>query len=180
MEPIFSLSYPEYRVALELQRYFHRKDGYSVYVPLSRQEKGVDLILSHRTKGKTKSITIQVKASRTYLEKKFKFFTWFNTFDVPEEADYVFLFSLYPTHSEQKLSKSFSQWAPVIMVFSYSEMKKFIGSVKTRVGKPDRMFGYGFNDDKKITLTRGDMHRKNKNYSKHLLLNQISKIKKSL
>jgi hypothetical protein len=178
MEPIFTLSYSEFRVAQELRKEFPSKDGYSVYVPLSRQEKGVDLILSHRSKGKTKTITIQIKASRTYQEKKFN--TWFNTFDVPEEADYVFLFAVYPLDPVQKSRKSSSRWASVIMVFTNSDKKKFIKSVKTTSGKPDRMFGYGFDDDKKIKQTRGDRHRKSKDYSKHLLIHQISNIKKSL
>jgi hypothetical protein len=68
MEPVFTLQWPEFVIAQRLQTLLPRKDGYSVLVPLSRQEKGIDLAVLHRTgTGTSVTTTIQVKASRTYL-----------------------------------------------------------------------------------------------------------------
>ena len=67
MEPVFTLQWPEFVVAQKLQDMLG-KDSYSVLIPLSRQEKGIDLAVLHQsTTGKSKTLTIQVKASRTYL-----------------------------------------------------------------------------------------------------------------
>jgi hypothetical protein len=104
MEPVFTLQWPEFVVAQRLQSLLPRKDGYSVLIPLSRQEEGVDLAVLHRSSNKrSKTITIQVKASRTYLPPapkrkdtiRFRFYTWFNHFDVPDRADFVILFGMY-------------------------------------------------------------------------------------
>lgn len=68
MEPVFTLQWPEFVIAQRLQSLLPRKDGYSVLVPLSRQEKGIDLAMLHRTgTGTSVTTTIQVKAPRTYL-----------------------------------------------------------------------------------------------------------------
>lgn len=69
MEPVFTLPYSEYAVANRLNDLFKTKDGYSLYVPASRQEEGVDLLLTSRNQGVTTTATIQVKASRTYTPK---------------------------------------------------------------------------------------------------------------
>jgi hypothetical protein len=68
MEPVFTLQWPEFVVAERLRKLLPAKNGYSVLIPLSRQEKGIDLVLLRRNKsGQSFVITIQVKASRTYL-----------------------------------------------------------------------------------------------------------------
>jgi hypothetical protein len=67
MDPVFTLQWPEYVVCERLQKLCPRSEGYSTYIPVSRQEKGVDLTLLHRSSGKRRAITIQVKASRTYM-----------------------------------------------------------------------------------------------------------------
>jgi len=46
MEPILTLPYSEWLVAEKLMRLLPPKEGYSVYAPLSRQEKGVDLLVT--------------------------------------------------------------------------------------------------------------------------------------
>ena len=104
MEPVFTLQWPEFVVAERLQDLLPRKDGYSVLIPLSRQEKGIDLVVLRRSKsGQSFALTIQVKASRTYLPIapkrkntiRYKYYTWFNRFDVPDRADFVILFGMY-------------------------------------------------------------------------------------
>lgn len=42
MEPVSALPYSEYAVVNEFNRHFGKQDGFSIYVPASRQEKGVD------------------------------------------------------------------------------------------------------------------------------------------
>jgi len=66
MEPIFTLPYSEYVVAQRLATVLHSAQGFSLHAPLSRQEKGVDLVVTLRTGGLTRAATLQVKASRTY------------------------------------------------------------------------------------------------------------------
>jgi hypothetical protein len=142
MEPVFTLSYSEYCVANHLQDFFKRKDGFSLFVPYSRQEKGVDLLLAKRKVVGTTSVAIQVKASRTYSPKprksgrgkQFRYYTWFNTFDVPKEADYVFLVGLYPPEEERTSKCAPSWWSAVILAFSQADMMKFMENVKTRKG----------------------------------------------
>lgn len=104
MEPVFTLQWPEFVVAQRLQSLLPRKDGYSVLIPLSRQEEGIDLAVLHRSDNeRSETITIQVKASRTYLLPapkrkdtiRFRFYTWFNHFDVPDRADFGTLFGMY-------------------------------------------------------------------------------------
>ena len=53
MEPIVTLPYSEWLVAEQLMKQLPARQGYSVYAPLSRQEKGVDLLVTRRATGKT-------------------------------------------------------------------------------------------------------------------------------
>ena len=188
MDPVFTIPYSEYSVALQLQDYFKSKDGFSLFIPMSRQEKGIDLILAKRQDKHTVSITIQVKASRTYSPKpsklgnnqRYRYFTWFNNFDVPKEADYIFLAGLYPPEEGRTKKNASSWWSTVILVFTQEEMISFIKNINTRKGTKDKMFGFGFNVPTKIIQTRGDMNRGFKDYSNNLLLNQIETIKSRL
>jgi hypothetical protein len=68
MDPIFTLQWPEFVVAEKLQKLLPRKDGYSILISLSRQEKGLDLAVLKKTDSNKSSVTtIQVKASRVFL-----------------------------------------------------------------------------------------------------------------
>ena len=104
MEPIFILPYPEFAVANELQRHFKPKNGYSVLIPLSRQQKGYDLILYNKKSGR--SITFQIKNSRAWTKRppkregkkpRLQVSSWFNKFNYESDlADYYVLFMPYP------------------------------------------------------------------------------------
>ena len=182
MDPVFTLPYPEYAVANKLSAHFKRSSGYSIYIPISRQEKGVDLLLTKRELDANHSLTIQVKSSTTHSPKTpkskennpYNYYTWFNTFSVPKEADLFTLIALYPPDLGRTRKKSSSWWSAVILVFLYEEMLEFINNVKTKSGKPDRMFGFGFDDLKEIVLTRGGERN---NYSNYLLDNRIDMIR---
>lgn len=186
MEPVFTLQWPEFVVAQRLQKLLPRKDGYSVLIPLSRQE-GIDLAVLHRNiADKSKTVTIQVKASRTYLSDppkrketiRFQFYTWFNRFDVPDRADFVILFGMYAPDLGRTRPVSAKWYKDCSMLFTRDEMRTFLANCKTVGGKSDRMFGFGFNDMSRIILTRGDMNRTRRDFVDHLLEHQISILKK--
>ena len=125
-------------------------------------------------------MTIQVKASRTYLHQppkqkdtiRFQFNTWFNQFAVPERADYVILFGMYAPDLGKATKVSATWYKDCSLIFTRQEMRQLMADCKTVGGKPDRMFGFGFNDLSKIILTRGDMNRSGKDFSTYLLEHQ--------
>lgn len=62
MDPVFTLPWTEFSMANALSKSFKKKDGYSLLVPLSREEKGIDLVLLRKdSNGKSKAVTLQVK-----------------------------------------------------------------------------------------------------------------------
>ena len=61
MDPVFTLQWPEFLLANQLQTLLPKKEGYSVFVPVSRQEKAVDLAILRKRGGSHKTITIQIK-----------------------------------------------------------------------------------------------------------------------
>lgn len=182
MDPVFTLQWPEFIVAQRLQSLLPRKDGYSILVPLSRQEKGIDLALLHQSdKHKSKTVTIQVKASRTYSHPppkrkdtiRFQFYTWFKRFDVPDRADFVILIGMYAPDLGKTTRVSAKRFQDCSLLFTREEMRTLIEDCKTVRWKPDRMFGFGFNDLSKIILTRGDMNRSGQDFAEYLLERRI-------
>jgi len=169
MDPVFTLPYPEYVVAGELAKLLPKARGYSVNLPLSRQQQGFDLLVY--SFGSRKAATIQIKSSRAYPQRppkresirpRFRYTFWFNNFKHKKgAADFYFLFGLYPLPSspDKRLNRSrkpgeWSDWK--ILVFSDSEMKNFLHSVSSKSGKSDRFFAFGFNEKSpEIILTRG-------------------------
>lgn len=189
MDPVFTLQWPEFIVAERLRNLLRAKDGYSVLIPLSRQEKGIDLVLLRRNKaGRSFALTVQVKASRTYLPPapkrettiRYKYYTWFNRFDVPDRADFVILFGMYAPDLSRTLRVSATWYRDCSLLFTKEEMFHFLKDCKTIKGKPDRMFGFGFNDLSSIILTRGDRNRSQNDFSDYLLDKRIHEIKKRL
>ncbi|MCE4555244.1 hypothetical protein [Pelomonas cellulosilytica] len=166
MDAVFTLPWPELVVAGRLQELFRKKDGYSVFIPTARQEKGVDLaLLRKRPEGASRVATIQVKASRTYIPnppvrpttERFKYYTWFNRFLVPDDADFFMLVGFYPRDlADTDRGKTPERYREVILLLNNSEMREVIkGCVTVRESKEDRYFGFGFDDTSKIVQTRG-------------------------
>ena len=150
MEPIFSLPYSEFAVMQELSRYFKKDQGFSAYVPTSRQQKGVDfLIHSQKT---NKCARFQVKASQSYPRQVYKnqpyrHSLWFSNFlgkYVDGFCDFYCLFGLYPPGdlSSGQIDANKGVWQPLLLCLTDSEMKEFLQSVKTKKEpkKPDRFF----------------------------------------
>jgi hypothetical protein len=154
-------------------------------VPLSRQEKGVDLILAERVRGRTRTAAIQVKSSRTYSRRgprtratrPFSYYTWFNRFDTPSNADFVLLVAVYPSDVARSSRKLATWWSPLVMVFSTEEMRSFLKSVRTVGGKPDRQFGFGFDLPSAVFQTRGDQRREYQDFSSHILEKRARRIR---
>jgi hypothetical protein len=130
-----------------------------------------------------KSVTIQVKSSRTWpgSEKEaYQFYSWLNWFDIKDNySDFYFVYMTFPV-----LDKNFhpsAKWDKKIVVFNQKEMVKLLGNVKTKAGKQERFFSFGFNtSDKKIVGARGFAHLDEQEFSKNLLENRLSEIKKML
>jgi hypothetical protein len=185
MEPIIVLPYSEYLAGNLLSHHFKKNVGYSIFVPASRQERGVDLLLTHRGDNFLKCASFQVKFSRTYSlvppkragTTRFSYYTWFNTFQVPTEADFFLLVGIYPPEELGRKKVGLSWWKSVVLMFTQAEMRSFMALVKTRGGKPDKMFGFGFDSAKRIILTRGDQHRTMKDYSSFLLQSRIDEVR---
>lgn len=173
MEPIITLPYSEYEVINQLQKYFKKDKGYAVYVPTSRQQKGIDFIL-YNIKNK-KPLGFQVKGSRSYenkncTEKGYRHTLWFNNFiDKHREgiADYYILHGIYPDYKPRKDTKQ-KTWKNIILVFTNKEMGKLLNNIRrTRAGKQDKFFYIQFNEPSIIFATRG--FKKPINISNNLL-----------
>ena len=189
MDPIFTLPYSEYAAANMLASHFEPSKGYSVFVPASRAEKGVDLLLAARGTSETKTVAFQVKASRTYpgtparravRNRRFAYYTWFKRFDVPHQADFFMLYGLFPSGqaTEKKVAKSW--WQSLCLLFTQREMIDFMENIKTKSGKPDRMFGFGFDNLDEVFLTRGFETGPQIDCSRFLFKAQLPRIQKAL
>jgi len=191
MESIFTLPYPEYIVATLLQKHLKKKEGYSVQIPLSRQQKGIDLLVyNQKTK---KAVSIQVKSSRSWQRKpakrenvqKFQHGSWFHKFDCKKGvADFYAFFILHPVgkFSGKRLDKgkaSKKWWGYKVVIFKDKEMRTLLRKIRTKGGKPESFFGFGFNDrSKDIYVTRG--LKEPTRYTSHLFEHKIREIKKAL
>ena len=189
MDPVFTVQWPEFLLANRLQNKLLKKDGYSVFIPISRQEKAIDLAILKKNKNGQSSVgTIQVKASRTYTPeppkrdntKRYLYYTWFNRFDVSQETDFFLLFGLYAPDAGRTKKVNAKWYRDCSLLFTNREMKDFIANCLTVKGTPDKMFGFGFDHPTQVFQTRGDKDRNRRDYSDYLLDNRIGEIKKYL
>lgn len=176
----FTIPYPEYDIADILQKQFPRSENYSVAIPLSRQQKYYDLLL---VKGESRrTVTIQVKSSRTYLavspKDEYQFYSWLNYFDIKNNySDFYFIYMTYPLFDKHFKPKA--KWDRKILVFNQKEMREILDNVQTKSGKPERFFSFAFDatgDD--IAGARGFHHLKKQNFASNLLDNKLDEIRK--
>jgi len=188
MDAIFTLPYSEYAAANMLAAAFTPSKGYSVFIPASRSEKGVDLILAKRGTNKTEVLSFQVKASRTYSkrppiretkDRRFAHTTWFKRFEIPKQADYFILFGLYPPEQSASKRVSKSWWKSMCLVFSNDEMTRLMGSIKTKGGKPESSFYFEFDNANEVFLTRGSVGGP-RDYSHCLFSRKIKAIREAI
>ena len=189
MDPVFTIQWPEFLLANRLQKLLPKSQGFSVLIPVSRQEKGFDLaIVKKSSNGLSRVTTIQVKASRAYNQippkrkstQRYRFHTWFNRFKVPKEADFFLLFGLYAPDASRTKRVGRHWYKDCTLLFTHKEMKAFMSSCRTRGGKQDRMFGFGFDDERRVVQTRGDKDRGFKDYTPFSLSRRISLLKNIL
>jgi hypothetical protein len=189
MDPVFTLQWPEFILANRLQRLLPKSEGFSVLVPTSRQEKGIDLaIVKKRINRSSRVVTLQIKASRTYAQaapkrvttERFRFHTWFNRFDVPKEADFFLLFGMYAPDASRTKRIGPEWYRDCTLLFTQEEMKKFMSSCLTVGGTPDKMFGFGFSDESRVVQTRGDRDRRFRDFTRRLLDNRVHLLKRKL
>ena len=185
MDPVFTLQWPEFLVCERLQKLLPKSEGYSIYIPVSRQEKGVDISILHRAPKIKRTITVQVKASRTYLGTpgkredtiRYKYYTWFNRFIPSPDADYFALTGLFPREAKQTKKISPSWYSDCTLLFSYSEMKELMDNCQTVSGRPDPMFGFAFDDLSSVIYTRGDPKRSGRDFAKYNIDEKIQEIR---
>lgn len=179
MTPIFTLPFGEYSVADELNK---KLKDVSVFIPISQQEKGIDLVLCSFPEGKKKTLTVQVKQSRTYQRENGRYDLFFNSFKVSDRADWFILGGFYP---EGDTNVHNFVWKNVFLAFKNSEMKKFMDELRQRRNpeQKDNFFGFQFDIPNKgkvknIDHTRGAVE--DTPFSKYLLENRIDEIAKAL
>lgn len=189
MDPVFTLQWPEFILANRLQRLLPKSEGFSVLVPASRQEKGIDLAVVRKgVNGKSRVVTLQIKASRTYAQRppkrktteRLRFHTWFNRFDVPKEADFFLLFGMYAPDASRTKRIGPEWYRDCTLLFTQDEMKEFMTSCLTVGGTPDKMFGFGFSDETRVVQIRGDKNRRHKDFTGWLLDSRVQLLKKAL
>jgi hypothetical protein len=188
MDPVFTLQWPEFILANRLQKLLPKKDGYSILIPTSRQEKGIDLAVLKKGNGPNQVVTIQIKASRTYFGtpskresvKRFSFYTWFRRFDVPKEADFILLFGMYAPDRGRTKSVKTKWYRDCTLLFTKNEMKSLMQNCLTVGGRPDAMFSFGFDAPSAVFQTRGDKDRSLKDFSDFLFEKRIKLIKEAL
>ena len=188
MDPVFTLPYSEYAVVEEISQHLGKKEGFSIYVPASRQEKNVDFLV-HSTTG-NKSVRFQVKSSRSYVTDDprqldrghLKYTLWFSNFRnkySPGNAEYYILFGLYPHTVNSAVRSRSESWLPLILCIPDIEMGAILDSVKTKKeGKPDKFFYVSFDTPDRAYGTRG--FPSPRDLTKYLLKGQIANIKKEL
>lgn len=176
------MQYGEFAVADYLSKRI--KDA-SVFIPASAQEKGIDLLLYRYNNGCNTTNTIQVKMSRTYCGEKdtaaYPYYLWFNRFTIQKNANWYILVGIYakrPDDAANAKAKSTS-WDTIMLAFTNKEMAAFMAEVKQKKdpGKDDKMFGFGFDDEKHIFQTRG--YAEQRDMTAYLIENRLDEIRNS-
>lgn len=163
MEPIFTMQYGEFAVADYLSKKIR---GASVFIPASSQEKGIDLLPYRFDGGRNTTNSIQVKMSRTYYsgnkDASFPYGLWFNRFPIHNNANWYILVGVFAKRPDDLESARMNRakcdsWDTIMLAFTNKEMNSFMATLKQKKDptKEDRMFGFGFDDNKNIFQTRG-------------------------
>jgi hypothetical protein len=187
MEGIFTLPYSEFEAVRQFQKLFPKNKGYSVFVPVSRQQAGIDFPLLNCKSGRT--LRVQLKSSRAYIREGAKHFIrlWYNNFlqrYYRGVADVYVFFGLYPVYThKRKITEKAKFWKSVILVFEDAEMERMLHRLRTKAGKMDRFFSVGFDafdfrEPERVYGTRGQIA--GTDLSRHLLRNKVSRLRRIL
>ncbi len=189
MDALFTIPYGEYAVADKLTKIIK---NISIFIPTSRQEKGIDLLIYSFENNKNCISSVQVKQSRTYYESRVievdnqkvpvTGYLWFNRFKVPENADWIILTGTRVIHPQSWNTESINDvsWDPIMLAFKKEEMCDFMKNVKQRKdnAKDDKMFGFWYDEGGNIYQTRGCAN--NRNMNNYLINNRIADITESI
>jgi hypothetical protein len=182
----FSIDFAEYYIAGILQKEFSKKQNFSVNIPLSRQQKDYDLFLHNGID--RKSLTIQVKSSRTYIttgipknKSSFNYDAWFKRFIISKYCDFYFCYLSFPLFDPVNF-KPKAAFDTKILVFDNNEMQVILDEIKTkRKGTPETFFGFGFNiNSNKIFGTRGFVSATPREFTNNLFENKLTQLKKHI
>jgi len=189
MDSVFTLPFPEYIVADEIGNHLHRGKGYAVCIPLSRQQKGMDLLVFD-VKSR-KSISIQVKSSRAYVGRPkktdppdgpFDYYLWFRAIGKSDiNADYYAFVGIFPkkaiiNYSLGRKRSPKNWWSHIILLIPRSDVIKIMNKVKRN---SDRFFDIGFDSDlKRVALTR--VTKRAQSIDQYLIENSIKGLEKNL
>ena len=189
MDPVFTLSYSEYAVVEKITEHISKRDGFSVYVPVSRQEKNVDFLVHNSNHNR--SLRFQVKSSRSYVRDNdersiekghLKFTLWFSNFQKkysPGKAEYYVLFGLFPHVLNSSVRSQNESWRPLILCIPDVQMGELLDSVRTKKeNKPDKFFYVAFDSPDQVFGTRGFSARRD--LTEFLLSKQVPNIKRIL
>ncbi|MFH1061029.1 MAG: hypothetical protein V1797_20385 [Pseudomonadota bacterium] len=188
MDAIFTIPYSEYMVINELSKHINKSDGCTIYIPASRQEKGVDFLVHHL---KTRQCArFQVKGSKSYegtnykgKNRTYKYNLWFNNFVNKYDkglADYYALCGIYSSYDPHlSIDGKRGFWKPIILCIPDDKMGAILDNILTKKKQTkDKFFGIGFDDPTSVFGTRGFLEETN--LSEYLLTNVIGSIKGKL
>jgi hypothetical protein len=99
---------------------------------------------------------------------------------VPERADFIVLFGMYPINFDRPGKGTKKWYRDCSLLFTNTEMHQFFEECKTKTEKNDGMFSFGFDDLSSIMLTRGDMAKIRKDFVGFLLEKRVDDIKSKL
>jgi hypothetical protein len=176
MEGIFTLPYSEYDVINRMSKFLKKAEGYSFFIPVSRQQKGIDFAIIKDNNHKC--IKVQIKGSRAYLNEGASTLLFKNFVEKYKKgnADLYILYGLYPHLKEgKKVTEKQKAWDSIILCFNENEMYDFLKQVRTKTtNKADTFFCVTFKDPEEVFTARG--FRPVQNISNHLLKNYLTKI----
>jgi hypothetical protein len=181
MEAIFSLPYSEFEAINRFNRILKKKNGFGIFIPVSRQQKGCDfLILGPRSR---KPVRVQVKSSRAYTwdEPPLHRF-WYRNFASRYRRGDADIYALTCHYPEYVVGRTVRErlrfWQTTILIFTDAEMARLLPMIRGKGGNVDTFFSFGFNDESDITFTRGSLA--GRSLTSHLLTNRVEKLKRML
>lgn len=104
----------------------------------------------------------------------------FNTFVVPEHADFFLLSGLFAPDPLRTRRVKPRWYRDCTLLFTKQEMQEFLPTCRTRGGKQEHMFYFGFDVRTQVFQTRGIEDGSQHDYSAFLLDNRLELIEDAL
>src|SRR5690349_11397776 len=129
MEPVFHLAYSEFEAISQFTQALKKQDGFGVFVPVSRQQQGIDfIVLNNRSR---RTLRVQVKSSRSYESDSPPYHCfWYSNFAAryePGVADLYAFTALYPAYETgHHVREKRKFWRTTVLVFTDREMSRLL------------------------------------------------------